>query len=54
MSVGLHADWHYRAQRWPHISDSGDCDVNADSAQISFSLRKHAAIGGLQPIVRWK
>ncbi|XP_065830579.1 bactericidal permeability-increasing protein-like [Oscarella lobularis] len=35
VSVHLSGHWHYREHSWPHISDSGSCDVSASSISLS-------------------
>lgn len=35
-SMHLSANWHYRMSSWPHISDSGSCDVSVSSVSLSI------------------
>ncbi|XP_065884847.1 bactericidal permeability-increasing protein-like isoform X2 [Dysidea avara] len=38
MSASVHADWHYREESWPHVSDSGSADISMSSSSLKLSL----------------
>ncbi|XP_065185336.1 bactericidal permeability-increasing protein-like [Sycon ciliatum] len=37
-TMTLHGNWHYRMDWWPHVSDSGTCDVSISDVSMSFTL----------------
>jgi len=38
ISLHVTANWHYREHSWPHISDSGSCDVSVSSVSLTVSV----------------
>eukprot|EP00118_Oscarella_pearsei_P000198 m.4415 g.4415 ORF g.4415 m.4415 type:complete len:501 (+) comp10700_c0_seq1:23-1525(+) len=44
------ANWHYRESSWPHISDSGSCDVSVSSVSLNVVVTVGAASAGYPTI----
>jgi len=44
-SASAHLNWHYREEAWPHVSDSGDADIDISDTSISLSLAVTEANG---------
>jgi len=38
VSISMNAHWHYREDSFPHISDSGSCDMSASSVSCSVTV----------------
>ncbi|XP_064385923.1 bactericidal permeability-increasing protein-like [Halichondria panicea] len=38
ISMTANANWHYRENSWPHVSDSGSCDVSVSSVSLTMSV----------------
>ena len=37
-SINIGAEWHYREKSWPHISDSGFCNVSMRDLALAMTL----------------
>ncbi|XP_065180329.1 bactericidal permeability-increasing protein-like [Sycon ciliatum] len=37
-SLAVKADWHYRMESWPHVSDHGSCDISVSSVSLTFNV----------------
>ncbi|XP_062499208.1 uncharacterized protein LOC134176553 [Corticium candelabrum] len=44
-SMQINADWHYRMNAWPHISDSGSCDISVSSVSLQLVVLVGATAG---------
>lgn len=38
LSLSMGANWHYREDSWPHITDHGSCDISASGVSVAVTV----------------
>ena len=50
-SLNIGSEWHYREQSWPHISDSGFCNVSMKDLAFALTFDTKEAMNGKNEII---